>query len=158
MMGALGFAVRKLRYALPALLVGVVSMAGCSGSGDNHDHSGTYYRSAGFHDPYYYGVYDYDDYDPVIVPPNYNTGGKPETPDRPGSGERPGNGLKPSHPIARPPGISNRPSTRPMPSHRAPSIPSRARPSSMGRSGMRGGSMRGGSMRGGGMRGGGGRR
>lgn len=148
------------RWALPVLLVCVTVLVACGDSGNSNGsgHSDIYYHSHGFHDPYYYGEYDYD-YEPVIVPPSNNGGGKPN---RPGDGDRPGNGLRPSHPIANPPGVGNnrpeRPSAKPTPSHRKPSLPSRARPSHMGRSGMmRGGGMRGG-MRGGGMRGGGGRR
>ncbi len=143
-------------WALPVLLVCVTGLVACGDSGNSVGHSHDYYHSSGFYDPYYYGVYDYDDYDPVIVPPSYNTGNKPQNPDRPGSGERPGNGLKPSHPIAGVPSIDNRPGKpmyKPKPSTR-PSIPSRARPMSTGRSS----GMRGGGGRGGGMRGGGGRR
>ncbi len=137
---------------LPAVLLSVLGLYGCEGSGgDNQHHSGPYYHGAGFYDPYYYGAGYYGGYDEVIiVPPPNNGNGNGGKPDRPGNGERPGNGLRPSHPIARP----DRPSVTPMPSHRKPSIPSRARPASMGRSGM----MRSGGMRGGGMRAGGRRR
>lgn len=133
---------------LPILLA-YFGLAGCSDTGGGSQHADTHYYHTGFHDPYYYGVYDYDDYDPVIVPPIYNTGNKPShKPDRPGSGgDRPGNGLRPSHPIAGVPDIGNRPnrpSASPTP-RRSYSIPSRARPASMGRmGGMRSGGMRGG--------------
>lgn len=156
MMVALKSVALKCNYALPALLVCITGLVACGDSGNSNSagHSDIYYHSVGFHDPYYYGDYDYG-YETIIVPPS--NGNKPDKPNRPGNGERPGNGLKPSHPIANPPGIGNRPErpgAKPMPSHRKPSIPSRARPSSMGRNGM----MRGGGGMRGGMRGGGGRR
>ncbi|HSC75560.1 MAG TPA: hypothetical protein VLB90_04900 [Pseudomonadales bacterium] len=144
-----------LRRALPVLVMSAagLGLVGCDDSGGgSHAGSGAYYHGAGFYDPYYYGIYDYDDYDPVVLPPYHNNGGN-----RPGKPDKPTDDLKPAHPIVEHPDVGNRPEkprVSPTSSQRNRSLPSRSRPSYMG---SRGG-MRGGGMRGGGGRGGGGRR
>ena len=103
---------------LTALLMTVSVFTGCESTDPGSSSKTTVYYGAGFYDPWYHGEYDYD-YDVVVTPPPVNLppGGGDFTP-------------RPEHPIAYPPGDSQRParpSTQPTP--RPPSVSTRPAPS-----------------------------
>lgn len=79
-------------------------LTGCAGSDGGGSASGSAYYGVGFHDPWYYGDYDYDGADIIVTPPD----NRPNPPP-----------AKPTQPIARPPAYAPRP--MPMPS--IPSMP-----------------------------------
>jgi hypothetical protein len=73
-------------------------LTGCASSDEGSVSGGAYYGT-GFHDPWYYGGYYYDDADIIVTPPD----NRPTQPP-----------PRPTHPIARPPTSAPRP--MPMPS------------------------------------------
>lgn len=84
-----------------AVLCALACFTGCeSTDGGGDSVSGSAYYGVGFHDPWYYGGYGYDDPDIIVTPPS-----RPSEPP-----------PRPTHPIA--------PAPRPM-----PSIPAMPRPS-----------------------------
>jgi|SRR5436853_858256 len=137
-------------YCAAALLLVMSLFNGCetADSGSVSTSTSVYYGAA-FYDPWYHGDYDHD-HDVIVTPPP-SGGGRP-----PGGGE---GGPRPEHPIAQPPGGSERPpSASQLPASRPPSASTRpaggasARPTPSIPSAPRA------SPRGGGGRGGGGRR
>jgi hypothetical protein len=80
-------------------------LGGCASDDGGGNVSGSVYYGTGFHDPWFYGGYYYDDPDIIVTPPDKPTAPPP----------------RPTHPIARPPTTAPRPT--PM-----PSIPSMPRP------------------------------
>lgn len=95
----------KHRACSAALVIALgLLWAGCAGSDEGGSVSGSAYYGVGFHDPWYYGDFDYDGSDIIVTPPDNRPDPSP---------------VKPTQPIARPPA----PAPRPMPIPSIPSMP-----------------------------------
>jgi hypothetical protein len=108
---------QRISFYLAAALGLVIGLfTGCEStdSGSVSTSTSVYYGAA-FYDPWYHGDYDHD-HDVIVNPPP--SGGGP-----PGGGD---GGLRPEHPIANPPGGSERPpSAAQLPAARPPSAATR---------------------------------
>ena len=95
---------KPIKFLTQVVGVGLVALSllsGCSSTDGGGSVSGGVYYGVGFHDPWYYGGYYYDDPDVIVTPP-----------------DRPSAPARPTHPIATPPAAAPRP---------MPSIPSTPR-------------------------------
>ena len=106
--------------SVAALLVTMSLFTGCESTDSGSVNSSTaVYYGATFYDPWYHGDYDHD-HDVIVTPPPAGGSRPPDGGSRPPDGG--GFAPRPEHPIALPPGGSQRPpSASQLPSSRPPS-------------------------------------